>query len=132
MASHRRLLMSALLLILGASLVGFAAEKKRDWQMGKILDTNRSRYFAGSVNGTNSQTAVYHVYETFIVEGDKYVYMAQERLRWKWSKTANVTVNGLIKYAVEKRKLFLLDEDSKEHEMEIVKKTLRLPDQDSK
>jgi len=38
-------------------------------------------------------------------------------------------VNGPIKYAVEKRNLFVIDEDGKEHEMEIVKKTLRLPDQ---
>ena len=38
-------------------------------------------------------------------------------------KAANVTVNGPVKYAVEKRKLYVMDEDSKEHEMEIVKKT---------
>jgi hypothetical protein len=80
----------------------------------------------------NSSTAVYRVFETFVIQGDKYVYLAQERLRWRWSKAANVTVNGPVKYAVEKRKLCVLDEDGKEHEMEIVKKTLRLPDQPSK
>jgi hypothetical protein len=67
-----------------------------------------------------------------VIEGDKYVYLAQERLRWRWSKVANVTVNGSVKYAVEKRKLYVMDEDGKEHEMEIVKKTLRLPDQPPK
>ena len=41
-------------------------------------------------------------------------------------------MNGPVKYAVEKRKLFVMDEDGKEHEMEIVKKTLRLPDQAGK
>jgi hypothetical protein len=66
------------------------------------------------------------VFETFVVEGDKYVYLAQERLRRRWSKAANLTVNGPVKYAVEKRKLFVMDEDGKEPEMEIVKKTLRL------
>ena len=50
---------------------------------------------------------------------------AQERLKWRWSKPANLTVNGPVKYAVEKRKLFVMDEDGREHEMEIVKKTLR-------
>jgi hypothetical protein len=34
-----------------------------------------------------------------------------------------------VKYAVEKRKLYVMDEDGKEHEMEVVKKTLRLPDE---
>jgi len=63
-----------------------------------------------------------------VIEGDKYVYLAQERLHWRWSKPANLTVNGPVKYAVEKRKLFVMDEDGKEHEMEIVKKTLKTPE----
>lgn len=126
-------------------VVASGAEKKRDWQNGKVLDTNRQRYFAGTIANSNAngtvdssgnyhgssnggETAVYSVYETFVIEGEQYVYLAQERLRWRWSKPANVTVNGPVKYAVEKRNLYVLDEDGKEHEMEIVKKTLRLPD----
>lgn len=144
MPASRRLLLVALILALP-----LAAEKQRDWQTGKVLDTQRQRYFAGTVgsgntNGTvsdsgtfngqtnSSSTAVYRVFETFVIEGDQYVYLAQERLRWRWSKAANVTVNGPEKYAVEKRKLFVMDEDGKEHEMEIVKKTRRLPDQGAK
>jgi hypothetical protein len=122
------------------------AGKERDWRTGKVLDTNRQRYFAGTVGNSNTngtvdssgnyhgnssggETAVYRVYESFVIEGDQYVYLAQEHLRWRWSKAANVTVNGPLKYAVEKRKLYVMDEDGKEHEMEIVKKTLRLPDE---
>jgi hypothetical protein len=145
MPANRRLLLLALILVMP-----LVAGKQRDWQTGKVLDSQRQRYFAGTVgsgstNGTvdgdsgtfrgqtdNSSTAVYRVFETFVIQGDKYVYLAQERLRWRWSKAANVTVNGPVKYAVEKRKLCVLDEDGKEHEMEIVKKTLRLPDQPSK
>jgi len=102
-----------------------SAEKVRNWQPGKVLDTERSRYFAGTVgsgnttgtaqtNGTygtyqgrtnKSETAVYHVYQTFAIEGDTHVYMAQERLRWKWSKPANLTVNAPVKFAIEKRNL---------------------------
>ena len=130
----------AVLLCLTFGLV--AAERQRDWQTGKLLDTNRQRYFAGTVGNSNTNgtvdssgnyhgnssgggTAVYRVFETFVIEGDQYVYLAQERLRWRWSKAANVTVNGPVKYAVEKRKLFVMDEVGKEHEMEIIKKTLR-------
>jgi hypothetical protein len=132
--------------------LAFGAAKQRDWQTGKVLDTQRQRYFAGTVGSSNSSgtvdvngdsgtyrgqsdgasTAVYRVFETFVIEGDQYVYLAQERLRWRWSKAANVTVNGPVKYAVEKRKLYVMDEDGKEHEMEIIKKTLRLPDQPPK
>lgn len=70
---------------------------------------------------------MYRVYETFIIEGETYAYVAQERLRWKWSKPANLTVNGPVKYAVEKRKLYVIDEDGKEHEMEIIKRVLKQP-----
>jgi hypothetical protein len=144
MVASRRLILVALL-----ASPAFGAAKQRDWQTGKVLDTQRQRYFAGTVANSNSSgtvdvdgnsgtyrgqsngssTAVYRVFETFVIEGDQYVYLAQERLRWRWSKAANVTVNGPVKYAVEKRKLYVMDEDGKEHEMEVVKKTLRLPDQ---
>jgi hypothetical protein len=144
MPANRRLLLLALTLAMTSSL---RAEKQRDWQTGKVLDTQRQRYFAGTVgsgstNGTvdgdsgtfrgqtdNSSTAIYRVFETLVIEGEKYVYLAQERLRWRWSKAANVTVNGAVKYAVERRKIFVMDEDGKEHEMEIVKKTLRASEQ---
>jgi hypothetical protein len=143
-------LSSRLICLLLAALsicVAVAAKKPRDWQMGKVLDSQRSRYFAGTVgnasttgtahsNGNSgtyqgttntSQTAVYRVYETFLIEGETHAYLAQERLRWRWSKPANLTVNGPVRFAVEKRKLFVIDEDGKEHEMAIVKRILRLP-----
>ena len=125
------------------------AEKLRDWKAGKVLDSERSRYFAGTFGGSNSsgtisdngtysgnthgsQTAVYKVYETFVIEGDTEVYQAQEHIKWRWSKPANLTVNGPVKYAIEKRKLYVIDEDGKEHEMEVVKKTLKTPEPASK
>ena len=139
--------------VLFAILMSFSglatADKQRDWQTGKVLDSERSRYFAGTVGGSNtngtinengtysgntngSQTAVYRVYETFVIEGDTYVYQAQEHIKWRWSKAANLTVNGSVKYAIEKRKLYVIDDDGKEHEMEILKKTLKAPDSSPK
>jgi hypothetical protein len=128
------------------SLNPAAAEKQktRDWQTGTVLDSSRSRYFAGTVgdantNGTvnddgryngstnTSETAIYRVYQNFVIEGDQFVYLAQEHIKWRWSKAADLTVNGKVKYAIEKRKLYVVDDEGKEHEMEIVKKTLRLP-----
>lgn len=121
-----------------------AAEKTHDWQTGMVLDTSRSRYFAGTVgngntngqvsdngsysgNSSSSETAVYRVYQNFQIEGEQYVYLAQEHLKWRWSKPADLTVNGKVKYAVEKRKLFVIDDEGKDHEMEIVKKVLKQP-----
>ena len=142
--------MNALLLVLCllTSISTFAAEKKREWQTGKVLDSERSRYFAGTVGSANttgnaqangnygtyqgttntSQAAVYRVYQTFLIEGETTAYLAQERLAWRWSKAANLTVNGSVKFAIDKRKLYVTDEDGKEHEMEILKKILRVPE----
>jgi hypothetical protein len=47
-------------------------------------------------------------------------------------EAATVTVNGPVKHAVEKWKLFVMDEDGKKHEMKIVMKTLRRPEQAGK
>jgi len=116
----------ALVLLAGLTQIAVGAEKNRDWQMGKLLDSQRNRYFAGTVGNANttgtaqangnygtyqgntntSQVAAYRVYETFLIEGATHAYLAQERLRWRWSKPANLTVNGPVKFAVEKRKLF--------------------------
>lgn len=50
-------------------------------------------------------------------------------VKWRWSKEANLTVNAPVKFAVDarERKLFVIDYDGKEHEMEIIKKALRMP-----
>ena len=128
--------------LLCLSMTAGASEKQRAWQTGVVRDTNRSRYFAGTVGNSNSngsindngyysgntsssQTAVYRVYQNFEIEGDQYAYLAQERLHWRWSKPADLTVNGKVQYAVEKRKLYVIDDEGKEHEMEIVKKVMR-------
>jgi hypothetical protein len=157
--SVERMVMVSLLLRFRVTVLGLAfflpppphnamgAEKQRYWQTGKVLDSQRSRYFAGTMGTTNttgtaqansnngtyqgtttsSERAVYRVYETFLIEGETHAYLAQERMRWKWSRPANLTVNGPVKFAIEKRNLFVIDEDGKEHEMEIVKKVLREP-----
>lgn len=118
-----------------------AAEKKREWQTGKVLDTNRLSSYAGSVGSASgtatsigdttygqvsgSSRAVYRQYQDYLIEIGDYVYVCSERLRWKWSKPAMLTVNGPVKAAIEKKHLYLLDEDGKEHETTISKKILK-------
>jgi len=31
-----------------------------------------------------------------VIESDKYVYIAKERIRWVWSKPASLIVNGAV------------------------------------
>jgi len=91
---------------------------------GKLVEAERSRYFSGLVG--SSQTAAYRTYQKIAIEGDTYSYLAQERLHWSHSKPVNAMINGTVKYAVEKTKLYVLDPNGKEHELEILKVTPRV------
>ena len=62
-----------------------------------------------------------HRHQTVVIAGDDYTYTAQRRLRWLWTKEAVLIVNTPVKFAVEKRKLFLVDDDGKNYEFDIVK-----------
>jgi hypothetical protein len=109
-----RILIAAVLL----SLALCSAAEKRDWQAGTTLSSERQERICG--NDTC-------VYQEFRFQGEKKVYTARETLRWRWSKEANVTVNAPVKFAVDakERKLYVIDDGGKEHEMEVVSKALR-------
>ena len=97
---------------------GVAGSDKRNWQTGKTISSERQQI---RPHGANC------VYQDFEFGGDTKIYTAREPLKWRWSKEANLTVNAQVKFAVDarERKLFVIDEDGKEHEMKIIKKVLR-------
>jgi len=121
------------------------ATKNPNWLDGKVLDTTRNRYFAGTVSNSNesgsvyangnnatyegsstgSNIAVYRVYANYVIDGGDTVYLLEERLHFRWSKAANLTVNGPIKYYIDGRKMHFIDDQGKERTVEIIKKTLK-------
>ena len=145
------------MLLLGSSLSAGAKDKNITWNTGKVLDTQRNRYFAGTFNSSNqsgnvqvngtsntygnttnssatgaysgyssgSSTAIYRVFEDYVIDGGTEVFLVEERLRWRWSQPAHLTVNGSVKFYVKGRKLHILDDDGKEHTTEIMKQTLK-------
>jgi hypothetical protein len=62
-----------------------------------------------------------------VIEGDDAVYFTSEHLTWRWSKGAHVSVNATVRYFVDGRKLHVLDEDGKEHTIEIEKTIRKIP-----
>ena len=60
-----------------------------------------------------------------MIEVGDYIYVAQERLRTRRSKPADLTINASVKLAIERDKLYLVGEDGKEHEADITKKILK-------
>jgi hypothetical protein len=131
-----------LIAVLLTGTVALAAT--RQWQTGKLLDTEQQTIADGSTthyntdsqkktqNGNTSysqnSTATTHDntdnYEVYTIEGPEKTYIAREKLLFPWSKPANVTVGAELKYVIEGRKLIILDESQKEHKASIVKTSL--------
>jgi hypothetical protein len=114
---------------LGSTLMFGAA---RQWQQGKVLDTEQQKMKDGSMTTFNADTAMtsdnIDTYEVYTIRGPEKTYVAREKLMFPWSKPANVTVGGEVKYAIEGHKLYLFDEDHKEHKASIVKTSLNRPE----
>jgi hypothetical protein len=129
--------------VLMCSTMAFAAA--RNWQSGKLLDTEQQKITDGSTthyntdsqkktdsngktsyskNTTATTTDNTDTYEVYTIEGPEKTYIAREKLLFPWSKPANVTVGAELKYAIDVRKLIILDEDQKEHKASIVKTSL--------
>lgn len=132
-------------IFLGSTMAFGAA---RHWQSGKVLDTEQQKVKEGSTTtyNTDSEAKRKHgrtnysenttattndnidTYEVYTIQGPEKTYIAREKLLFPWSKPANVTVGGEVKYAIEGRRLFILDEDRKEHKASIVKTSMSHPE----
>ncbi|MGO9011145.1 MAG: hypothetical protein ACLQPN_13675 [Bryobacteraceae bacterium] len=138
--------------IVAAFLIGCctqAATPKRDWKTGTLMETAHAREPDAPVAPSASATvinvppggnpyaaaAAAHrppniqriptTWQGFRIEGNGYRFLVMCPVRPKHSP--NVTVNGPVKYAMEKGKFYLLDEDGKEWEMTVLEKALVLP-----
>jgi hypothetical protein len=131
-----------LVAVLLVSTLGFAAA--REWQSGKLLDTEQQKITEGSTthyntdsqkktkngktdysqNTTATTTDNTDTYEVYTIQGAEKTYVAREKLLFPWSKPANVTVGAELKYVIEGRRIIILDEDQKEHKASIVKTSL--------
>ena len=117
----------------------------REWQSGKLLDSERQEVKQGTITTYNtdgqaktksngkidySQTTTatssddVDTFEVYTVQAGGKTYIAREKLLFPWSKPANVAVGDTVKIAVEGRKLYILDDNQKEHKASIVKTSL--------
>jgi hypothetical protein len=130
-------------LIAIATVLSAADKHHHEWQIGNVLDVEHNPYFSGvpasssvqgqaatagpggttEANGSASTTsiAVYNTYQKYAIEADRYVYLVEERIHFRWSRSARISVNGKVKFAVEKERLYLLDDHGKVHETWILK-----------
>ena len=117
------------------TLSTFGAERAREWQSGTLLETEKQEVPQGATKTSNTEgsakqkgnkvdysqtttsttTQDYDTFQVYTIQGDTKTYVAREKLMFPWSKPANVAVGEKVKYAIEKNKLYLLDDDGKQH-----------------
>jgi hypothetical protein len=133
----------ATLAVLAAALAP-AAPKNRDWQTGTILDTQDNIYFgraekhpsdAGMSFGDPAAGSQIHVgtrapgddfvVDQYVVESEAYVYLVQT-MRLRSNKPYLLPAKTPVKFAVEKKKIWLLGADGNEYQASITKRKEKL------
>lgn len=123
-----------------------AAKHERNWQSGTLLDAQRSRLFLGTSGSTYNSGSVntyrysptysdssntihrarYGLDEVEVIDGGDKIYVVERILKRQWTREANLTVNAPIKFAIEGRIMYLVDDDGREYKTKIIKKTLKV------
>lgn len=119
----------AALLIVSFLYVGTASAKERQWQSGTLLQVTQSKVDSTSAKVPYGIAAITVtkglVSETYIIDAGKYVYeSAQVR---KSKDRMPLAVNGPVQFAVENDRVYIKDEDGKEHDTKLITKTLKPP-----
>ena len=131
----------ATLITLAAALIP-AAPKNRDWQTGMVLDPQDNLYFAyshptdGSMSFGDARTGSQihvgtrspgddFVLDQYVVESESYVYLAQT-MRLRSNKPFRLSVNMPVKFAVDKKRIWLLDPEGNEYQANIAKRKEKL------
>ena|ERR1051325_3687255 len=102
-----------IVLVLGLA-TALAAKDQRSWQPGTLL-----------VEATTpvSDDARYFAFQEMKVYGDGYLFTLSHGIV-RFTRPPNITVNGPIKYAIEKGRFYILDEDGREFRMTLHQKAL--------
>lgn len=61
-----------------------------------------------------------------MIDGGDKIYVVERILKRQWTREANLTVNAPIKFAIEGRIMYLVDDDGREYKTKIIKKTLKV------
>ena len=122
------------------AMPAFAATA-RDWKTGTLTEIDQEKVPSGSIShssadvtakdkgdktqysGTKTTTTSqdYDTFQIYTVEGGSKIYTAKEQLLFPWSKPANITAGEKVKYVIDKNRMYLLDDDGKEHKAKITK-----------
>jgi len=123
-----------MLVFLASGAVMQAAKHDRNWQDGQLLNAESSKVFLGTSTSGNGSTygnygnyngfsrARYGTQEIEVIDAGDKVYVVSRLIKYGWTKKANLTSNAPIKFALDGKNLYFLDDDGKEIKTTIVSK----------
>lgn len=133
----------ATLIVLAAALIA-AAPKNRDWQTGMVLDPQDNLYFGHTYSHPTDATMSFgdartgsqihvgtrspgddFVLDQYVVESESYVYLAQT-MRLRSNKPFRLPANMPVKFAIDKKRIWLLDAEGNEYQANIAKRKEKL------
>jgi PEGA domain len=127
--------LAAGLIVAVLTCVATAKDKEHEWKDGLLIDAtseSRSYTYSTPVTGQVSDSGQVNLYGgtqsgrveiwTYAIDDGTFVWVATRDLRLRWDKPFKTTVNKPLKFAVEKSDVYVLDEDGKEHKLELKKK----------
>lgn len=144
-----------LLCVFATCLVACMAADKHAWRTGTLMNAAEVREAAGSSgmaleratgptpgclycpahsSASASSAVLYATLQGYVIRGDDVEYMVQFRIKstgllHHTEVRPNVTLNGPVKYAFERGKFYVQDEDGKEFELAVMKKRLLTDDE---
>jgi hypothetical protein len=118
------------------------APQARNWQHGTLVSmekiqepssTTTTKHTQGKVNdsgkysqnSTTAQTTDYDNFMVYTIDTADKTFVAKQRLTFPWTKSANVNIGDKVKFAIQKDKIYLVDDDEKEISAKIVKAALK-------
>jgi hypothetical protein len=119
-----RSFLSSILILLAVVPLVFSKDKHRDWQDGILMDssTEKGTRLLGDANSlvTLRNDVIYYQIDTA-----KTAYFVARTLRSRKDKPLDVTVNGLVRFAIDGSTCYLRDEEGKEHKLSVETKAAR-------
>jgi len=123
-------------LVLICLIATAAAEKRpREWRTGKLLSADKKHWFShsgsattghvdenGNLNASTSDSTWGHNTYAVAIDDGEYIYFCSRTLSFRWQHDPNFTENAEVKWAIEKRDVYIVDDTGREFKMELVKR----------
>jgi len=116
-------------------VVVMAGAKQREWKTGKLVSEDQKDWVSyggstttgqiapsGQVNMKTSQSKWSHSTYTIAIDDGEYVYFCSRTLNFRWQRDPQFTENADVKFAIEKKDVYIVDDTGHEFKMELAKR----------